>query len=207
LREEGETFSRFYKKWFGFYFNHYLYKIRGGRQDKKCDGHQYRVGCRFGDDPGWAVRNDHLTKIITQKFIAQTPWLPLETWSDHRRLGLPFFENVVLESPINTLPTLSSGNLNTSNVQFFPQRIVCPSSLKNSNINGYNQAPGRRVPGPASRLTIGFVLTLDGLTCKHTNTNTRRVILSVTTIYHYILTVALLNQFLPYWFPFLKSKN
>ncbi len=51
-----------------------------------------------------AVRNDHLTKIITQKFIAQTPWLPLETWNDHRRLGLPFFENVVLEGPIQTLP-------------------------------------------------------------------------------------------------------
>ena len=40
-----------------------------------------------------AAMNDHLTKIITQKFIANTPWLPLETWSDHRRLGLPFFEN------------------------------------------------------------------------------------------------------------------
>lgn len=36
--------------------------------------------------------NDHLTKIITQKFIAQTPYLVLEMWSDFRRLGLPFFE-------------------------------------------------------------------------------------------------------------------
>jgi hypothetical protein len=89
---------------------------------------------------GGAVRNDALTKIITQKFIAQTPWLPLETWSDHRRLGLPFFENVVLDQPINTLPALNSGNLNTSQVQFFPQRIIYPSSLKNSNVNGYNQA-------------------------------------------------------------------
>src|SRR5690606_8477523 len=26
------------------------------------------------------VNNDQLTKIITQKFIAQTPWLPMETW-------------------------------------------------------------------------------------------------------------------------------
>ena len=26
--------------------------------------------------------NDHLTKIITQKFIAQTPYLVLEMWSD-----------------------------------------------------------------------------------------------------------------------------
>src|SRR3978361_2350714 len=30
------------------------------------------------------VRNDHLTKIITQKYLAQLPYLPLETWSDHR---------------------------------------------------------------------------------------------------------------------------
>ncbi len=89
---------------------------------------------------GGSVRNDHLTKIITQKFIAQTPWLPLETWSDHRRLGLPFFENVVLESPIQTLPALTSGNYMTSNVQFFPQRMKYPSSLQNSNANGYQQA-------------------------------------------------------------------
>ena len=45
-----------------------------------------------------AVKNDLLTKIITQKYIAQTPWLPLETWSDHRRLGLPFFENPTIEN-------------------------------------------------------------------------------------------------------------
>jgi hypothetical protein len=86
------------------------------------------------------VRNDQLTKIITQKFIAQTPWLPLETWNDHRRLGLPFFENVVLESPINTLPALTSSNMNTANVQFLPQRMKYPSTLPNSNVEGYNGA-------------------------------------------------------------------
>ncbi|HXR83747.1 MAG TPA: SusD/RagB family nutrient-binding outer membrane lipoprotein [Hanamia sp.] len=88
------------------------------------------------------VRNDHLTKIITQKFIAQTPWLPLETWSDHRRLGLPFFENVVLEGPIQTLPTLTNSNYMTSSQQFFPQRMKYPSELQNSNVNGYKQAVG-----------------------------------------------------------------
>ena len=86
------------------------------------------------------VRNDYLTKIITQKFIAQTPWLPLETWSDHRRLGLPFFENVVLEGPIQTLPTLTNSNYMTCNQQFLPQRMKYPSGLQNSNVNGYNQA-------------------------------------------------------------------
>jgi hypothetical protein len=86
------------------------------------------------------VRNDQLTKIITQKFIAQTPWLPLETWSDHRRLGLPFFENVVLEAPIQTLPALTNSNYMTSSQQFFPQRMKYPSGLQNSNVAGYKQA-------------------------------------------------------------------
>ena len=87
-----------------------------------------------------AVRNDQLTKIITQKFIAQTPWLPLETWSDHRRLGLPFWDNVMLEQPITTLPALTPSNYMTSNQQFFPQRMKYPSGLQNSNVAGYNQA-------------------------------------------------------------------
>lgn len=86
------------------------------------------------------VKNDHLTKIITQKFIAQTPWLPLETWNDHRRTGLPFFENPAIEIPIQTLPALTDATYMTSNVQFFPQRLKYPSSLKNTNAAGYSQA-------------------------------------------------------------------
>lgn len=86
------------------------------------------------------VRNDHLTKIITQKFIAQTPWLPMETWSDHRRLGLPFFENPVIEEPILSLPALTESTYMTSSVKFFPQRLKYPSSLKNNSAGGYGQA-------------------------------------------------------------------
>jgi hypothetical protein len=89
-----------------------------------------------------AVKNDLLTKIITQKFIAQTPWLPLETWSDHRRLGLPFFENPAVENPLVTLPNLTSGNFMTNSVKNFPQRLRYPSGLKDSNAAGYNQAVG-----------------------------------------------------------------
>lgn len=87
-----------------------------------------------------AVKNDLLTKIITQKFIAQTPWLPLETWSDHRRLGLPFFENPAVENPLVTLPNLTASNYMTNSVKNFPQRLRYPSGLKNSNAAGYNQA-------------------------------------------------------------------
>lgn len=86
------------------------------------------------------VKNDHLTKIITQKFIAQTPWLPLETWSDHRRLGLPFFDNPAVENPLTNLPALNASNYMTSDVRFFPQRIKYPSSLPAANPQGYTQA-------------------------------------------------------------------
>jgi hypothetical protein len=99
-----------------------------------------------------AVKNDHLTKIITQKYLAQLPWLPLETWSDHRRLGLPFFENPAVEDIMPDLPALNAGNVNTSNIQFIPQRVKYPSNLKNNNINGYNQAISA-LGGPDAVLT------------------------------------------------------
>ncbi|WP_118194735.1 SusD/RagB family nutrient-binding outer membrane lipoprotein [Albibacterium indicum] len=86
------------------------------------------------------VNNDHLTKIITQKFIAQTPWLPMETWSDHRRLGLPFFENPAIERPLIDLPALNKSNYMTSQVEFFPQRLRYPSGFRNSDPDGYAEA-------------------------------------------------------------------
>ncbi len=90
-----------------------------------------------------AVRNDYLTKIITQKFIAQVPWLPLETWSDHRRLGLPFFENPAVELPIQGLPGLNDGTYMECRKEFYPQRIPYPTSLKNNIPKGYEQAVGQ----------------------------------------------------------------
>ncbi len=87
-----------------------------------------------------SVKNDLLTKIITQKFIAQTPWLPLEAWSDHRRLGLPFFENPAVEKPLPNLPALTKSNYMESKVEFFPQRLRYPSSLESNVPEGYKQA-------------------------------------------------------------------
>ncbi len=55
--------------------------------------------------------NDHLTKIITQKFIAQTPYLVLEMWSDFRRLGLPFFEIPANESSMTGSDMVNAGIL------------------------------------------------------------------------------------------------
>lgn len=89
---------------------------------------------------GGAVKNDYLNKIITQKYIAQTPWLPLEAWNDHRRLGLPFFENPAVESPLSNLPDLNAGNVMTNQVSFFGQRLKYPSSFEINIPVGYGQA-------------------------------------------------------------------
>lgn len=86
------------------------------------------------------VKNDLLTKVITQKFIAQTPWLPLETWNDQRRLGLPFFENPAIEEPLTNMPALTDGNYMTSSIKFFAQRLKYPSNFGSNIPTGYAQA-------------------------------------------------------------------
>lgn len=88
--------------------------------------------------------NDQLTKIITQKYIAQTPYLPLEMWSDQRRLGLPFFEIPANETtftgsdmePYWSTTSYTKGQDWT----LYPQRMRYPTSLKNADPTGYNQA-------------------------------------------------------------------
>ena len=87
-----------------------------------------------------SFKNDQLTKIITQKYLANMPWLPMEAWNDQRRLGLPFFENPAIENTLTNLPDLNSGNYKTSNVKFFPQRVPYPSSLRESDGVGYAKA-------------------------------------------------------------------
>lgn len=83
--------------------------------------------------------NDQLTKIITQKYIANTPWLPLENLSDHRRLGLPFWE-----IPVSTLQTLTympewtpTSYQGPQKPEYFVQRMPYPSSLDNTDPTGY----------------------------------------------------------------------
>lgn len=88
--------------------------------------------------------NDHLTKIITQKFIAQTPYLVLEMWSDFRRLGLPFFEIPANESSMIGSDMVNAWNPNSwkdgQKWEFYPQRMRYPSSLENADPEGYKQA-------------------------------------------------------------------
>ena len=88
--------------------------------------------------------NDHLTKINTQKFIAQTPYLVLEMWSDFRRLGLPFFEIPANESSMTGSDMVNVWNPNSwkdgQKWEFYPQRMRYPSSLENADPEGYKQA-------------------------------------------------------------------
>lgn len=84
--------------------------------------------------------NDKLTKIITQKYLANMPWLPLEAWNDQRRLGLPFFETPAAEETVVTMPSLTGSNYDEQKVSFFPQRFKYPSSFMQASPNGYAEA-------------------------------------------------------------------
>lgn len=85
--------------------------------------------------------NDQLTKIITQKYIANTPWLPLENWSDHRRLGLPFWEIPTSSTTLSYMPEWSQTSYQGAQKPgYFIQRMKYPSSLNNADPTGYQQA-------------------------------------------------------------------
>ena len=84
-----------------------------------------------------------MTKIITQKYLAHMPYLVLEAWSDHRRLGLPFFDMTANESVMTgsdmtgwTPTSWESGQ----KWNYYPQRLRYPLSLLTSDRDGYNQA-------------------------------------------------------------------
>ena len=88
--------------------------------------------------------NDHLTKIITQKYIAQMPYQVLEIWNDHRCLGLPFFEIPANESDligsdmVNVLKKDSWKN--GQQWDFYPQRMRYPTTLDNADPENYQKA-------------------------------------------------------------------
>lgn len=97
--------------------------------------------------------NDHLTKIITQKFIANTPWLPLENLCDHSRLGLPFWDIPASSRLLPYMPeyTLTSYE-GAQKPGYFAQRMVYPSSLRNADPAGY-EAAVQLLGGDDSRVT------------------------------------------------------
>ena len=85
--------------------------------------------------------NDQLSKIITQKYIANTPWLPLENWSDHRRLGLPFWEIPTSSTEFNNLNGWSKTSCQTGQkVGYYAQRMKYPNSFRNASPEEYQNA-------------------------------------------------------------------
>ena len=85
--------------------------------------------------------NDQLAKIITQKYIANTPWLPLENWSDHRRTGLPFWEMPCGSTEFPDLNGWTKTSYQTGQkVGFYAQRMRYPNSFKNANPTEYEHA-------------------------------------------------------------------
>lgn len=89
------------------------------------------------------ANNDHLTKIITQKYIANCPYLPLEAWNDHRRLGLPFFENQAVEVDYvtsNHEVPLTKSNYMECKWEFYPKRMRYPATMETNSKVSYEQA-------------------------------------------------------------------
>lgn len=85
--------------------------------------------------------NDQLTKIITQKYIANAPWQALECWSDHRRLGLPFWEIPAMTVVDDDLPAWRLDSYKSAQQPgYFVQRMRYPSSLKNADMLEYYHA-------------------------------------------------------------------
>ncbi len=87
--------------------------------------------------------NDKLTKIITQKYLAQMPYLVLEAWADQRRLGLPFFDMTANEN-IMTGSDMSDWTPNAwesgQSWKYYPQRMRYPMSLLTSDEVEYYHA-------------------------------------------------------------------
>ena len=80
--------------------------------------------------------NDALSKIITQKYIAQAPYGALEIWNDRRRLGLPWFEMPNNDATFTGADMEHTWTPETymskQRVEVFPQRLRYPSGLKNA---------------------------------------------------------------------------
>lgn len=85
--------------------------------------------------------NDHLTKIITQLYISNTPYMPLENWANHRRLGLPFFEIPTSSSSLTYMSDWTTSSYKQAQkTTLFNQRMKYPTSLETADATGYKQA-------------------------------------------------------------------
>ena len=85
--------------------------------------------------------NDKLAKIITQKYIANCPYLPLESWSDHRRTGLPFWEIPVSSTEFPFLDGWTKESYkNGQKPGYYAQRMNYPAKFNNASPEQYQNA-------------------------------------------------------------------
>lgn len=79
---------------------------------------------------------------MTQKFLAQMLWLPLEITNDYRRTGLPFNENPYFDEGSLTYMQdfYNSSNYTESIVDFTYCRVRYPVELQSKNVLGYTRA-------------------------------------------------------------------
>lgn len=88
--------------------------------------------------------NDKLTKIITQKYIANTPYGVVQSWNDRRRLGLPFFEVPGNETALtgSDFDGLFKADSYKDGQKWyhFTQRMRYPSVFENSDKEQYQNA-------------------------------------------------------------------
>lgn len=82
--------------------------------------------------------NDALMKIMTQKYIAQMPWLPQEVTNDYRRTGCPFFENPMLEGLLPYMPFYTDAS--KTDIRNVYRRVRYPFSLAAKDPEGYQEA-------------------------------------------------------------------
>ncbi|MDO5105063.1 SusD/RagB family nutrient-binding outer membrane lipoprotein [Capnocytophaga sp.] len=84
------------------------------------------------------TNNDVLSKIMTQKYLAQNPWQPFEATNDYRRTGLPFFENPYLEGLLPFMPFYTDPT--KADIKNVYRRVRYPINLKTKNPTGYERA-------------------------------------------------------------------
>ncbi|MDR0412829.1 MAG: SusD/RagB family nutrient-binding outer membrane lipoprotein [Dysgonamonadaceae bacterium] len=112
--------------------------IDGYTGESKTATYHYPVNSIY---KGGTANNDHLAKIITQKYLAFVPWQPLDAWNDQRRLGLPFMENQAVETDYSQAQVpLTKGTAKECRLEFYPKRYRYPTGLGSVNPAGYAQA-------------------------------------------------------------------
>lgn len=108
-------------------------------QDNTYSGNISTITIAWKDDADF---EQNLERIITQKWIANFPFLGIEAWSEHRRTGYPKFMNVAIN---NSLGLVDTG--------FGPRRLNYPQSEISTNAENVQKAVAEYLNGPDNLAT------------------------------------------------------